>query len=255
MSNINIFENSDIETIFKVEPPLTETKSGFGFDGVILRDKIKDKIQCHICGGWYDFLSIHVNQKHKINSRDYKMKYQLPLGFPLANKRILSIMSRKSRENKNGLKNLEKRNILKASHSRKKRMFKYCFSNLSFQNKKGICEKQIMRRFLIVSDIVGRTPSLEDLIEYDHSLWAAIRRRYGTINNFKRKNNFEYQKSYKEVTESKVIATIRKFYRKNKRIPRINDFRTGSPCSKTILKIFGSFHKALLMSGFNNDKQ
>ena len=87
---ISLAENENIETLFKVEPPLTslENEGYFGYMGVILRNKVEDKIQCHLCGNFYEQLSLHVIHQHKIKLLEYRHKFQLPLNFPLCSLKI-----------------------------------------------------------------------------------------------------------------------------------------------------------------------
>ena len=45
---------------------------GYGFEGVLLFDGKSDKIQCHFCGDWYDFLPSHIRKEHSIKTSEYK---------------------------------------------------------------------------------------------------------------------------------------------------------------------------------------
>lgn len=250
---MNLFENSDIETLFKVEMPITPVKVGHGYLGVILRNKKTDQLQCHICGQWHEHLAFHIRFKHKIKCKDYRIKFSLPLNYGLVN----SAISKKKSEFQRGSNNTWQKNFLKNPpvYDRKKhlRATRYGCSNMAFQNKKGACKEQMLRRFMIVADIVGREPTKLDLRTYDCSLLNLIVNKYGTLNNYRAKNSFTVTKANPYYTEEKLISYLRKFYIKNKRKPVSRDFKgfqsNDYPSSVTIFRRFGSWRKALSMAG------
>ena len=43
-----------------------------------------DQIQCLICNNWYVKLSIHIVKKHKMDTKDYKIEFNIPFKIPLA---------------------------------------------------------------------------------------------------------------------------------------------------------------------------
>lgn len=121
-----------IETIFKVEPPLTPSKTEFGYIGVILRDTIEDKIQCHLCGKWFNTLVQHLNKTHKIKCDQYKKEFSLPPNFPLVNREI----SRKASENASKPENLKRLEEIREhqktnSKSKKRQRQYYDFSGIA----------------------------------------------------------------------------------------------------------------------------
>src|SRR5271166_3128953 len=80
---VKLSDHVDVETLFKAEPPFMQVKDGFGYMGVVLRDKIEDTVQCHICGIWKSMLVQHVRLTHKMTLDVYRQKFGLPLNFPL----------------------------------------------------------------------------------------------------------------------------------------------------------------------------
>ncbi|MBI4708215.1 MAG: MucR family transcriptional regulator [Candidatus Omnitrophica bacterium] len=245
-----------VETIFKVEPPLMQIKEGkgFGFMGVMLRNTVEDKLQCHICGVWRKGLSTHTNQAHQISADEYRKKFQLPLTFPLVSlstsqKHSDRANTKKNLDHLNKVRNIEKLNNV--SRKKRQRFMRYARNNLAFQNQRALCEEQLERRFLIVADIVGKEPSQIDLIKYDCSLWGAIRRRFGTINEFRRKNNYEIKKRAKVFSDEKLLSCIIKFYHQHKIIPRPSHFKGTKPNIETFRNHFGSWNRALSLCGFD----
>lgn len=250
-------KEEEIETLFKVEPPLQslEEHGFYGFLGVILRNKTIDKIQCHLCGKWFSILSTHLLRKHQITQVEYQKKFSLPLTFPLCSKGFSASHSKSCIEKKLYLNLNGKRNPQMARKFVKKEMNGYGRNSMAYLNSKGLCDEQIMKRFMIVSDLVGRNPSQLDLEQHDAPLWAAIRRRYSdSINEFRAKNGIGESNEYaaRRFGTENIIACLRKFYRDYKRIPRDKDFRIGtpnSPTSITIRKEFGSWKRALSKAG------
>lgn len=245
----------DIETVFKVEPPLFEIEGGFGYQGVVLRDRATDKLQCHICGEWFSSLQCHIPQRHKIKVKDYKKLYGLPRRFPLLSRNISKKLSENTIERiKNGtLKPIPHKKGEKWSKRDIKARGNYRKMDF-FLNQKGLCDYgQIERRFLIVSDIVGREPTTSYIIKYDDKLRNAIYTRFGSLNKFREKMGFNPHYHIKW-TESKLIAEIRKKEKELHRLPTRRDFihptKSTPSIHNTILSHFGSWNRALHCAGF-----
>lgn len=187
--------SDNLETLFKVEPPFTEVKDGFGYVGVVLSDKTTGNLQCHICGNYFEHLSCHVSSFHKMKSRDYRIKYQLPLGFPLCSKSRSEKLRENSQHN-NWEKHLPSR-IGRKYKGKYTNNAKYGRNNSSFHNKYGLCELQMERRYLLVADLLGKDPSELEIKEHDPKLLWAIKNKYKTSNAFKDKLNIPVRQSYR----------------------------------------------------------
>lgn len=248
-----------IETLFKVEPPVATLDDGYGFLGVVLRDTQTDKIQCHACGGWYGRLGRHVHAKHRQSLKDYRRQYGLPLEFPLCSvglSRRLSAHGSKA-ENVDRLRTLLCANHqMKCSTQKRQKAMRYANNCAARKNINGLCDEQMLRRFLMVADIVGREPSRSDLVQHDHALCSAIGRRYRTINRFRRHHRFTVVAHNPCVPDATIIIALRRFHDLHSRIPRSRDFTIGTPNRKTILRHFGSWRRALAAAGFYpNEKE
>lgn len=247
-----------IETLFKCEEPFQKLENGNGFVGVVLRDSKVDKIQCHECGGWYMSLLAHVNRNHKMNQRNYRIKYQLPLSFPLVGLKRSQRLSEIAHDNY-GIHHMRNMSMkAKESNKRKENIeaFRkaqaYARNNRSFQNKHGLCPDQINRRFSIVRDqLRGKEPSKSDLMKYDAKLCDAIERRFGSLNEYRRKNGHAIIPRHALITHDKIISALRKFAIEHNRPPTVRDFRVRgvSPSDFTIRRQFGSFRRALGAAG------
>lgn len=252
---------SNIETLFKVEPPIQKIAKGYGYRGVILRDKINDVIQCHICGKWYARLYMHTYQTHKINDEDYKKKFGLPLSFPLNSVNF----SKKSSDNilkrwadpEYRKSQIEKMKQL-GKHSWKKRSWKnhkYGKTSDAWLNKNGLCKEQVHRRYLVLCDNLGKQASNWDIHKNDPALHSAIRKHWGTFNKFKNANGYEVIKAADKWSQDAILASIRKYYRVYGYPPSAASFRgqriNGYPSHETVRQYFGSWNRAIESAGFN----
>jgi len=250
---VNPFQDPNLEPIYKIEPPITPVKVGYGYQGVVIRRKDIDELQCHICGHWFKSLSVHVRRAHKTTARKYKLKYELPLGTPLVakstSKAQSELVSRMNTDrNLNGRLAGEK--ALKAR--REKPFYTHYFkNNASFHNKFGLCDKQIAERFLVVYYIIKETPKRKDIVRYDNPLLAAIERRHGSINKYIKVISEDILWDKKNHLRPKLIASIRSYYFKYNVIPDRKKFIKNSD---KILELFGSWNQALQLAGFDQLK-
>ena len=67
---------SGYATLYNYKTPFMPSVSGVGFQGVVLFDSETNKVQCSICGEWFDFLGIHV-KTHKLTVKQYKYQFGL----------------------------------------------------------------------------------------------------------------------------------------------------------------------------------
>lgn len=245
---------NNIETLFKVEPPLTVAPSNYGYIGVLLRNRETDKIQCHICGEWFKSVGSHSARKHKINSYEYRKTFSLPLCFPLCSRKLSGrkseiILERMANGYKPGFKNRKK------FYKKQKYNTFYGTNTEAYKNKRGLCNAQIDSRYLILCEELGKELSSHDLFKYDPALLDIIVVRYGKFSNFKKEKgyvpcNMNTQTRY---TDEKLIGILRNFYIKNGKIPRVKH-DIEHPSNKTFYAHFGSWSRALQAAGFIKKK-
>lgn len=253
----DLYLPEQVETLFKCEPPIEKLIGAHGFMGVLLRDKNEDKLQCHECGKWFGALNLHVERKHKIACDSYRDKYGLPFKFPLVSRKISEAHSKNALSPKN-LENLEKfrkpGEAWKHSPMSNKRRWRYIYKRAANDNMVGACPEQLLRRYLMVSDTVGRNPTYRDILAHDCSMAKLIKTRYGTLNKFRKRNGFEVTKANRPqngYTDDYCLSALRSFHLKTGRVPKASDFRSGQDISqRTLIIKFGSWNRALLMAGF-----
>lgn len=237
----------EIETLYKAEEPFMAIEQPFfGYQGVILRNKVNDTIQCHYCGLWFKYLAPHLKHGHKTNVHEYKKKFSLPMTAALCSKKL----SETAREN--ALK-WESHHPMKANQGREikerknwRRNLKYSLNNMGRINAIGACEEQVQKRYISIMDFLGREPGEKDLAEHDSALRAIIHRRFGGLNAFKEKYSLGTVRN--RWNREKIVAAIREKYKTKKSSLKISDFET-CPSRRTIIKKFGSWNRALTAAG------
>jgi len=251
------FLPENIETLFKVEPPVTRIKNGYGYIGVLLRDKEKDLLQCHMCGEWTQHLSAHTRWQHGILSREYKIKFGLPLSFPMVSRRLSKVMSDNvvNGKGRNWLIKHKKGNPKTRKNKKPINNSDYGLNSASFRNKKGLCDEQIERRFLIVADIVGRNPTDTDLRRHDSKLLYVLSERIGGTNTYRKKMGYDINHIQQKRTKEEVLIMIKELAVKmgggySQRIFK----KRFNISSDTITKMFGGWNKALIECGLNPTK-
>lgn len=249
MNSISIFNDEEIETVFKVEMPIEPIKDGHGFLGVILRNKVDDTIQCHICGEWFKLLSQHISGKHKIKVLEYRYKYGLPLSYPLCSKSYSANSSKNGLKNKNWLKKMTPERARAQQAKVGKKAFRWAKHSPAKTNMLGACDEQLQKRFTIIADTLGHEPGYREIEEHDPPLMPLIRNRYGNLNKFRETFGFEVHKKNKkcEYSDGNLLGLIREFVLKNKRIPTSRDCK--SPSCSVYRRRFGSWNKAVLKAG------
>lgn len=238
-----------VETLFKVEGPFQAVDQGFM--GVFLRNG-EDQVHCHLCGKWLRMLGPHLWRTHKIKTDAYRKKYGLPLEFPLCGRSVSAGRSERSLDptHLERLRKLGKKYRLKGKKLRRKirLAMKYAKNNAAHENKHGACEQQILRRFLLVCDRIGKSAGQNDLEAHDNALRGIIYRRYGSLNAFKDKHGLEKIERAPISSDEELLSAIIKFYDENNRVPMASDFNGKA---KAIRHRFGSWHRALSIAGFS----
>ena len=153
--------------------PLERVEDGHGYFGTIARDKTNDFIQCHICGYFYEGLSQHVANNHKMPVAEYRTVFGIARKTKLTGERLylkqrqVGRMRRAEIESKPILKAKVDKNLLKGQQGANAHL-KQPYS-LERRNKLGICEQQTVEKILELAKKLGKTPSRNEFIRaYGH---------------------------------------------------------------------------------------
>lgn len=166
---------SGYATIGKYIPPFEKNDSGFGFKGVLIEDSESGKIECSICGKWFDQLAKHL-ETHNTDSVEYKRRFGLLSSTALKSKEMRlnqsKVMVKLRKENKRNRYTFQRGN----SHSANRKGNPKAVES---KNKFGVCELQVIERITELAKELGKTPTLMDLRErYGAGMISLIHSRY-----------------------------------------------------------------------------
>jgi len=197
---------SGFVNVGKYVPPFEPIKNGFGYMGVVVEDFKSGKIQCNICGKFFEQMAKHL-QTHNMNSQEYKTKFGLSVSTALKSKKMRleqsEVMIRLNKENPKCFHRshagFEKNNSYAGNRKGKPK-------SAETINKYGVCDLQIMDKIIKLKEKLGKTPSLIDLKnEYGGGFCFHIHKRYASyvklcwnlgMTPVTSNNNPKYSKAY-----------------------------------------------------------
>lgn len=232
-----------IKPLYKSQEPFMHVEKGYGYQGVVLYNTIEDKLQCHICGKWFESLGSHIWHCHKMRSFDYKMEYGLCGGTALCSVRLSKLHSDIGLkiENKERFKSVSVHGNIKRKLPRLNGE-----KTIQYRNRNGLCELQIKTRYDVVKIQCGREPQIKDMEKYDPPLMPGIRRYYKTINNFRKHYGItERGRGIQKNPDIVYIAELRKYAKENHETPKSGTYGKTTE----IYRRFGSWANALRMAG------
>lgn len=260
--------------LYNYKEPFMKFDGGFGYQGVLLFDGESEKIQCHMCGKWFDSLGNHINRGHNMKASDYKDITGLLQTTALINEKIRTklISSGQSR-----FKNLKKgrkktkqeiekirKTLLKNSNKRER------------ENVMGSCPAQLIAKLQKEYEILGHTPrdpkhANRVNIKYrKEALLSAKRigsrekyiRVFGSWAKACEMANIPVRKSGQTIhpklsKKEQLLEFIRIFISKNKRLPSSSDSRRKLiPNVSDYQYHFGGLKKAIkLTQNYDNIKR
>lgn len=239
-----------IRPLYKAHEPFMEAPAAYGFLGVIMYDDKEDKVQCHVCGGWYRHVGSHAHVTHKISGEDYKDRFGLTRKIALCSMAV----SKKRAAVMNNLRSSGRmppcKRMSKSFYKRRK--YRNGQATVSFKNRNGLCDLQMFTRYEVVKNIVGREPTCNDLRKYDSSLMGVIGNR-GTLNEYKESIGKPTRaRARPSIPDIELVAQLRKWAKENNNRPRSCDFliKKNGYASRTVFQEhFGSWNNALRIAG------
>lgn len=243
--------------LYKLHPPFRKLVDGHGYPGVVLEREGDGKLQCHICGEWFDNLSNHIFLNHKKKVKEYKKKFGLRDKDSLVSKEIKEFRKTigMTAENiailkQSALKGVAARKKNKKQHFINKSIsLKEAKGTLAALNSKGLCPDQVNYRFDIVAAQLGKQPTSRELRQYDEPVLTRIVQTFGTFNKYIEHRGMAPRPAQKRISDIEIIAGIRKIYIKKGRV-HARDF-VGSPSWDVVHSRFGNLENALRESGID----
>lgn len=214
---------SGFVTLYNYKEPFMPYQGGYGYEGVLLFDGIEDRIQCHLCGGWFEYLSHHLHGEHSMTARDYKSQVGLAPTTALISEKYRAKLIQAGTDKR--MKNLRSpKSVSAATRKKISDGLKKWAASREKENKMGTCPEQLLQRVRDKFEELGRTPTQKELKGYDtiRKVWGSYRRacemagipyrepRTGRI----RPQNYKY-------SEEEIVAWIVTYVDKNGKLPAV----------------------------------
>lgn len=246
----------DEVNVTNYKEPLEEVKDGYGYIGAIVQTNDGKHIQCHLCGYFYAALGAHIKNRHKMEARDYKVKFGLRLKDGLLSptekeKRQISY-NRTARKTPEEFAEMSRKG--KIAREAKGTKVGGNMWTAQTRNEKGVCKDQTLAKIRHVAELCGGTP-----------VWGVYMSEYGGMDVVK-----HWFGSWQKAVEAAGIETylqgrrrerrnkmkdienmIRTFYTEEGRTPSTSDFNSVEylPSQRTVTKLFGTLNKARASAG------
>lgn len=247
--------------------PLKEVSKGFGYLGAVTCTIDGTKIQCHVCGGLYKNLAMHVNRAHRLNVKEYRKKFDLTHQTALISEAerelrknvMLAMRASMPPEKRRELNKKNATNLLKWKKANKYKTFDKL--RLETKNMRGSCPDQIAAKIKECALSIGHTPSKNEFFVYCNSQ-RYIHLAYRTFGSWKKAVAFadlENKKKKKgavgkRYTDDELLEYLSIFYQESGKIPTETDCKRGLiPPSRSYVKRWGSFPAARLAAGIQEN--
>lgn len=241
---------SGFVTLYNYKEPFMEYTGGYGYRGVLMFDGKTQKVQCHECGLWMQYLPNHLHKEHNMRAREYKNRVGLRQSTALISEELRKKLIANGMETRS--KNLvPNKNHTKETKAQIAETLRKNKEAMEYKNEKGTCPAQLIDRLIKLADKLGRTPS-----EKECTFNAAIRMTYGSMKEACRVAGLKYRKPGENInhhkkltkfrfTDDQLLNFIRVFTDKHEREPSTSDLkRKLLPSYRTYTARFGGWKKA-----------
>jgi hypothetical protein len=235
--------------------PMQPVVQGFGFVGAITRTTDGEKIQCHICGYFFNNLGSHVRIAHTITAREYKYKFGLRITEGLVS--FIERTRMQVRYNDKA-RTAAWKGLARIKERRDKDPWQTGGDVWSPQtrNLKGMCREQTIAKIKHIASLNDGIPILADFLHmYGTGQESVIAHWFGTWNRAVEIAGFMTYKDRLSLgvdsRKKDLMQKMRDFYELYDRTPQSADFNSNvlfPPC-KWIIKNYGSLNKAREAAG------
>lgn len=251
--------SSGFVTLYNYKEPFMPFENGYGFYGTLLFDGKTDNVQCHLCGGWFNYLPHHLHKEHNMNANDYKTKVGLGMSSALLSESARANLIQRGLEKR--LKNLRpNRKHSDETREKIKKNNKEGFNRMEYKNKFGTCPLQLLDRLNALAKKLGRTPGTREVGFMD-----TLRKVFGSYKEACRRAKLEIRKPGANIvrrnrtifTDEQLIESLRFFKERENRYPTSSDAERGLLIAKSELyrKRFKKWGNALDIAFPDDDIQ
>jgi len=246
--NKNLVAVNDVWLTLKhYKEPLKKVKKGnHGFYGALLSTVDGELIQCHICGKLYKSLIFHVKSAHKINTKEYRKKFNLAGSTALVSevlrnkykKRTIDWLNKMSKEEKETYFERKRERIKKwYARTKKDGTLHEKMSHpitLETKNKRGTCPDQLLDKIKKVSNQLGHTPSKREFIQvcetqrYMHLIYKTFGSWPNALKMAKLNPKPKTENGgHRKYSDEELLEYLRIFTQEFNKVPTYTDFRRG----------------------------
>lgn len=251
-------------TLKHYKEPLRKVKKGFGYQGALLSTPDGEKVQCHMCGGLYQSLPMHIFNTHELRANDYREKFGLARTTALISEnfrerlkiRTLEWLGRLSKQQKEA--HLKKSGIrFQAWLKENPHYWKKFKIRLETKNVRGSCPDQIKAKIVECYTSLGHTPSKGEFLDYCGTQ-RYIHLAYATFGSWSKavaaaKLSPKIAKrsgGLRNYSNDELLEALTVLYQETGRIPTESDYRRGLiPSPEVYRRRWGSMAKARLAAG------
>lgn len=213
-------------TFYNYKEPLMRFEEGHGFVGALVFDGKSDKIQCHLCGQWFDQLGNHLKKEHATTAAQYKERVGLNRTTALVNESFRAkLIANGLKKRMKNLKN--QRGAIRSPETRRRISEALKEHRAEQKNLTGTCPEQLIQRLTELHYKLGRTPTDDEI-----TFREALRKTYGTLENACNIAGIPYRKPGQTVSKGKwnpfsAAATVRDYYDETGQLPLITQLPKG----------------------------
>lgn len=254
----------NIVTLKNYKEPLKmiPKEEGIGWFGVLAAEVKTGKVQCHLCGQFFDALAMHVLSAHKMKIMEYREKFGLAYTTALVseNERMrlkqstLDWLKKMSPEEKEEFLQRQKAHLKagrpQSYHVRKK--------TIEGMNKDGSCPDQTLQAIIDVKNELGHTPSKAEFIQHKQSQRYVhlVYKHFGSWKKAVEMCKFEEERmrvpatTKKKYTDEELLEYLSIYAQEYQKIPTASDWKRDLfPSYRTYISHFGTIEEARIQAG------
>jgi hypothetical protein len=241
---------------YNYKEPLRRYIGGHGFMGVLAHNREGDRVQCHICGNFYQTISpSHVKTHGFETLKAYKdevgLAYTTALISEPVREKLVKIFFEQGLQRKLDLKSnkkFEQERIERLIASNKSRTGERL--RLEKRNLRGNCPDQLLDKLKVLKKELGKVPTKRDFrAKYKGRFLGTIYQTFGSWTNAVKKAGMtpisETPGAERKYTDKQLLDYLKEFHKMHSRLASHSDFDRGLlPAHSTYIEHFGSMNKA-----------
>lgn len=215
-------------SLYNYKEPYTPYQGGYGFEGALLFDGDTDKIQCHICGKWFEHLIPHI-KLHGFRASTYKREVGLSQTTALISETTRSKLIASGLDQR--LQNLRRKGGWHHSEASKNKIAYALRDNpTEMKNTKGegTCPMQLIDRLKKLTENLGRPPAHEEIpfIEALEMTFGSAREAFVVAGIHMRASGMTIKNEYKQKYKlENTVKFVKEFYSRTSKLPKYADFK------------------------------